>query len=187
MISLALSFLPSNAPELLHRLVAYWETKRGDRLMPAFDDIDPAEIPWALSRLYVLRVVPGGEFVYRLAGSEVERPYGRPLKGERISALYPPNSARVIQERWTRVATEPACCFTNTEHPSPHDTYIAAQRVTMPLGQDGKTADHILGIATFGSILLDEEPLVGGAVIRGVTWATLGPRHSSPDASAPGR
>ena len=173
MTSFADRFLPADAPESLRRMVNYWDARRGTRLMPSFEDIDPSYIPWALSSMYVLRVVQGGEFVYRLAGAEVERPYGRPLRDTSISDLYPPRSARVIQERWTRVAREPACCFTNTEHPSPGDTFIAAQRVTVPLGRNGWQADHILGIADFGRIRLDEEPLTDGAVIRNVVWANL--------------
>ncbi|MDF1792960.1 MAG: PAS domain-containing protein [Thalassobaculaceae bacterium] len=173
MSSFADRFLPAEAPDTLRRFVSYWNARRGTRLMPSFDDIDPTDIPWALSSLYVLRVVPGGEFVYRLAGADVERPYDRPLRGRSISDMYPPSSARVIQERWTRVAREPACCFTNTEHPSPRGTFIAAQRVTMPLGENGWKADHVLGIADFGRMLLDEEPLVEGAVIRDVVWANL--------------
>lgn len=178
--------LPADAPALLHRIVDFWDAKRGDRLMPSYDDIDPIDIPWALSRLYVLRVVAGGEFVYRLAGTEVERPYCRPLKGTRISDLYPPQSARVIQERWTRVAREPACCYTDTEHPSPHDTFVSAQRVTMPLGQDGQNADHVLGMAVVDRVRLDDRPLIGGAVIRGVTWANLATGEISAEAPAPG-
>ncbi len=173
MNDLAHRFLPDAAPSVLRPVVEYWDARRGSRLMPSFDDIDPLDIPWALSRLYILRVIDGGDFVYRLAGTEIERPYGHPLKGTRISDLYPADSARVIQARWNRVAAEPACCYTDTEHPSPHGTFVSAQRVTMPLSADGRTVDHILGVAMFGRMRLDDQPLVGGAVIRDVIWASL--------------
>lgn len=166
-------FLPPEAPELLRRVAEYWNARRGTRLMPSFDDLDPTGMPWALSRIYVLRVRTAEEFVYRLAGEEVARPYGRPLRGARISDLLPEASARMIQRRWSRVAREPACCYTNSEHPSTNGRFIAAQRLTMPLGSNGWKADHVLGVACSQSISLDAEPTIEGAIIRSVIWRNL--------------
>ena len=40
--------------------------------MPSFGEFDPVDVPWALSRLYVVRVIDGGaDFVYRLAGEAI--------------------------------------------------------------------------------------------------------------------
>jgi hypothetical protein len=161
------------APSLLRRFVAHWDGKRNGRRMPAFADIDPSEIPWALAHLYVLRASSTGDFIYRLAGSKVEEPYGRSLKGARISDLYPAASAAMIQQRWQRIVAEPAGCYTNTEHPSPNETFIAAHRVVLPLGEDGHSADHVIGIAEFGRMQLDDTPMTGGAVIREVSWLSL--------------
>ena len=76
-------------PPVLQDVFAYWLRLRGDRLMPRFADIDPVEIPKALSRLYILDVLPGGDFIYRLAGEDVSDRYGPSLKGKRISEIYP--------------------------------------------------------------------------------------------------
>ena len=46
--------LPETAPEDLRRLVAYWIALADGRTMPEFADLDPIEVPWALSRLFVL-------------------------------------------------------------------------------------------------------------------------------------
>ena len=142
--------------------------------MPAFEDIDPIDIPWALRNLYLLRALPGGDFVYRLAGEALTEQYGGTLKGKRISDLYVARSAQVIQERWQRVVAEPAGCYTDTDHPVDNDTFLAARRVTLPLGADGQAADHVIGIAVFDGIdRADDWKRERGALIRQVRWLQL--------------
>src|SRR3546814_12665218 len=79
--------LAADAPDELRRLVAYWIARAAGRPMPGLSDIDPVEIPWALSRVYVVRVVDGGaDFVYRLAGAALTRRYPGSLAGRRLTA-----------------------------------------------------------------------------------------------------
>lgn len=165
--------LGPDAPPLLRSVVDYWNAKRGTRRMPTFEDIDATEIPAALSSLYILEVTAAGEYTYRLAGTKVEEPYGRPLKGLSISDLFPPASAKIIQGRWNRVAHEPAACFTDTEHPSSRETFISAKRVVLPLGPDDGPADHVMGAAVFYRMKVEETPEINGAIIREVRWVAL--------------
>lgn len=167
-------FLRPDDPAPLQRFVTYWADRRQGRVMPSFDDIDPIDIPWALRNLYVLRVLPDGDFAYRLAGEALAERYGGTLKGKRISDLYVKSSATVIRGRWQRVVEEPAGCYTDTEHPLGTDKLLAAQRITLPLGADGRTADHVIGIAAFERIdPVKQTKLSDGAAIREVRWASL--------------
>src|SRR3546814_1952574 len=59
-------------PDLL-RLLGYWRSKRSGRAMPSRRDVDPTEIPWALSRIFLVDYSAQDGFRYRLAGSEIAR------------------------------------------------------------------------------------------------------------------
>src|SRR5690606_7328274 len=122
--------LAADAPDDLRRLVAYWIARAAGRPMPAFADIDPVEIPWALSRVYVVRVVDGGaDFVYRLAGEAINLRYPGSLAGRRITELMETRSAAAIVERWRRVIGGPAGCYVVSEHPTESGTRIRGRRV----------------------------------------------------------
>lgn len=142
-------FLRPADPPVLQDVFAYWLGLRGTRLMPRFSDIDPVEIPGALSRLYILDVLPGGDFIYRLAGEDVSERYGASLKGKRISEIYPNGDTEAIISRWQMVATEGVCCFTKTVHATARNKQIAACRLLLPLGEPDLPAQHVLGVLSF--------------------------------------
>ena len=76
--------------------------------MPSFGEFDPVDVPWALSRLYVVRVIDGGaDFVYRLAGEAINERHGLTLAGKRSSDLFPLEVTRQIFDRWRRITASP--------------------------------------------------------------------------------
>lgn len=182
-------FLPIDAwlnrgdPVLLHRFLAYWRDLRGERTMPSLDDFDPAAVPWAQANVFVLRLTPDGDFEYRMAGELVSDQYGRNLEGARIGDLFPPANAGIIRERWIQVATRPAGCYTDTEHPTSRETCIAARRITLPLGSDEGPADHVVGVAAFDRVSRDPLPGISRATIREVRWTSL---EAAPEPREPG-
>lgn len=80
--------VPLEQPRL-RQLLAYWQTKRGDRPFPARADIDPLELPFILGDLILFDVEPGTEyspprFRYRLFGSNIARRQGFDMTGKYI-------------------------------------------------------------------------------------------------------
>ncbi|WP_281684353.1 PAS domain-containing protein [Thalassobaculum salexigens] len=163
----------SDAPRAMHDFVKYWIDKRGEAWMPAFGDIDPVEIPWALSRIYVVDVLPDGDFVYRLAGEAVAERYDRTLKGTRISDLFSDRSADLILERWRRVASGPSAYYSYTQHASIRGPSVTARRVMLPLGGDGRTADRLLGFAVFDEDERSQDQFSNGLITKDVRWSDL--------------
>lgn len=87
-------------PELL-RLLDYWRSKRRGRPMPSRKDIDPTEIPWALSRVFLVDYSPQEGFRYRLAGAEIASAFGRAnMTGLVFSDFFSPANARFVEQRW---------------------------------------------------------------------------------------
>src|SRR3546814_16196999 len=71
-------------PDLL-RLLGYWRSKRSGRAMPSRRDVDPTEIPWALSRIFLVDYSAQDGFRCRLAGSEIASAFGPANKLGRAS------------------------------------------------------------------------------------------------------
>jgi|OM-RGC.v1.019208492 hypothetical protein len=165
--------LPDGAPNDLRRLVAYWIAKADGRPMPSFGEFDPVDVPWALSRLYVVRVIDGGaDFVYRLAGEAINERHGLTLAGKRSSDLFPLEVTRQIFDRWRRIISEPAACYTDSEHPTNAGWRIRGRRVVLPLGIGEGPADHVLGMTIFDSP--SEVPsAINDAGLSDVRWVRL--------------
>lgn len=166
--------LPADAPQDLRGLTAYWIAKAAGRRMPAFADIDPVEIPWALPRVYIVRVIDGGaDFVYRLAGESINMRYQGSLAGRRISDLMAPESAAAILGRWRRVISTPAAYYVDSEHPTASGSRIRGRRVVLPLAPPGGDADHILGMTVFEALNLAGAAPISGMREIDVRWVQL--------------
>lgn len=160
-------------PQRIREFVQYWMSKRGDGRMPAFTDIDPVEIPWALSQIYIVEAKADGDFVYRLAGEAIAQRYDRSLKGARISDLFAEQSSSKILERWRRVIDEPVGYYSFTSHPSKQGVTLRARRVLLPLGKDRITADHLVGFTVFEDIQNSRSLFSDGMITRDIRWADL--------------
>ncbi|MGD1879255.1 MAG: PAS domain-containing protein [Kiloniellaceae bacterium] len=112
----------------LRRLFAYWRSKRNGRPMPAKEDIDPIEISWALTRIFLMDYSPEDGFRYRLAGSEISTVFGRAnLKGLTFADILPPEGAAIVAERWNAMVAGPSVvCMKGL-------VYLAAERT--PIGE----------------------------------------------------
>lgn len=165
--------VPATAPAELRRFVAHWVTLAAGRRMPRFDDIDPADIPWALSRLFVLRAIDGGsDFIYRLAGEEIYARHGGRIVGKHVGELFQPAGVAAILERWRRVVTEPAACYTYAQHPTHDGQRLPGHRVILPVGPGDGPADHIVGMTVYGKS--EAIPVImANTEILDVRWASL--------------
>jgi len=93
----------------LQRLFDYWCDKRRGRGMPAMGDIDPIDIGWALSRIFLMDYEPEDGFRYRLAGGEVSKVYKRGnLKGLNLKDILQPERAEEVEQRWLPLVQEPS-------------------------------------------------------------------------------
>lgn len=110
------------AEPVLRRLADYWLSRRAGRLMPRRVDIDPLDMPWALSQVFLVdcfsdagRGADGGRwrYRYRLAGEEVEKVFrtssGRhSLRGAWLDEILLPEHLVPVMARW-RPLPEDGC------------------------------------------------------------------------------
>ena len=122
-----------SSPDLL-RLFDYWRGKRQGRPMPARRDIDPLEIGWALSRIYLMDYDPKEGFTYRLAGTEVASVFGRSnLKGLNLRDVVKPGRWTLIEGAWMQAVDGPSVvCMTGMVYYGVDRTSVG-ERLLMPL------------------------------------------------------
>lgn len=133
----------------LQRLFEYWRAKRQGRRMPSMRDIDPIEISWALSRIFLIDYTPSDGFVYRLAGEEVASAFGHSnLKGLRLEDVVTRPERQVAVEGAWRRAVEAQCVISMKGM-----VYYGANRMAMgerlvlPLTNDmGDSVTTLLGM-----------------------------------------
>lgn len=116
--------------------------------MPSRDDIDPLEIGWALSRIFLVDYTPASGFVYRLAGSEVAGVFGHGnLKGLQPSDFLPSDRAAVIEAALLRVVEEPALMVMRGMVYLRADRLPMGERIFLPLAdRNSDRANGVLGM-----------------------------------------
>jgi hypothetical protein len=123
-------------PDLL-RLLDYWRSKRRGRPMPSRKDIDPTEIPWALSRVLLVDYSPQDGFRYRLAGADVATAFGRGnMKGLVFSDFFSPERARSVEERWLPIVRDRCIAVMTGMIYFAADRTSIGERVLLPLADD---------------------------------------------------
>jgi hypothetical protein len=70
------------------RVFHYWNQRRGQRLAPYREDVEPGPIARALSDTFILAAEPGAEHRFRLAGTRVCALFSRELKGAAFLELW---------------------------------------------------------------------------------------------------
>jgi hypothetical protein len=139
--------------EPLRVLARQWEAARGNRRLPAFRDIDPVEIGRHLRYVWAWKYDRASNgFTGRLAGEEIDRAFGKSLRGMVMTEFYTPDVYAVVFPRHHRVVTEPAF-FHGTGMVFARMGYtMGGERIGLPLSEDGETGDGIIG-GTFYSAL----------------------------------
>jgi hypothetical protein len=156
------AFFDAIQSEPLRVLARQWSVARGARLMPAFRDIDPAEIGRPLRYVWSWKYDRDSDaFTGRLAGEEIDRAFGKSLRGMKMTEFYTPDVYAVVFPRHRRVVTEPAF-FHGTGMVFARMGYtMGGERIGLPLSEDGEIGDGIIG-GTFYSALPhpeEERPL----------------------------
>lgn len=138
--------------ERLLEVVDYWELVRGDRMMPKRDDIDPLRMsPHLLPHLELIDVdwQPNIRFRWRLIGTHVTTAVARDCTGKSFEELYLGKDFEQVSAPFAWVANNAqplrwygTSGFIGKEWQSYEGIYL-------PLSDDGKTVDMILGAVQY--------------------------------------
>jgi hypothetical protein len=108
----AAAFIDQPRDPGLAMLYAYWQQKRGDRLMPARADIDPADFRKLLPFVVLYNVEGlGGLYTFRLVGGAVVQFVGRNFTGMPAGSEMEPTAAAAMTRLLDLVVTSRAPKF----------------------------------------------------------------------------
>ena len=143
------NFLTSNGRGLsiveesnLQRIASYWMSKRADRPMPERGDIDPTEIPWALSRLFIADYERDADvYRYRLAGNEIEAVFRKflghsSMRGATFQDILPPDNAALVVNRWRPLDQRGDIVYMRGLVYLAAESAAVGARLLLPLGAD---------------------------------------------------
>jgi hypothetical protein len=136
---------------VLGTVLAYWDQKRGTRLMPRKRDIDPVEIPPRLIRnLQIIDVIDAGEqFRYRLVGTASVEAYGSDYTGKHPEDMFSDDRPQRIKRVYRAVCESKIPMFCQNKYLTPTDVELQALRIYMPLSDDGVQVSYIFGVLRF--------------------------------------
>lgn len=138
------------ADPVLSEALAYWEAVRGTRLMPQRRDIDPSALRRILPHIQITEVIDGGSrFRYRLVGTAIVEAFGAEFTGKYVDELVTGERDAFVHAcyRAVREARRPA--VVRSKYVTTKDIDLTANRVLMPLSEDGSEVHQILGALTF--------------------------------------
>jgi len=148
----------------LKAVFSHWLDARGDRLMPAWRDIDAAAIGKYLPMVWAWRYdFALSTFIGRLAGEEILAVLGKEIRGRPLDQCFPANAAQLVHDRYKAVITGPQIMHTTGHVHMKTGRHGVGERVVLPLSADGVTGDGVLG-ATEYRLHFGDAKRVGAAI-----------------------
>jgi hypothetical protein len=135
----------TSMPKAFVDFKAYWDCKRGDRLMPARADIDPLDLREHLGWILITEVV--GEtrrLRYRLVGSEITKRLGRDSTNKYLDELYLAADHDRIASSFHQVVTSRHPMRMMGEVLLCRQTWLSFEVLDLPLSQNGVDVNMIL-------------------------------------------
>ena len=153
------AFYAAIESEDLRVLARHWEAVRGRRRMPAWRNIDPVEIGRSLRYIWSWKYDRTSDaFIGRLAGEEIDRAFGKSLRGMRMEDFYTPEIYHLAFPRHRRVVNEPGFMRGKGMVFVRLGLSAIGERIVLPLSEDGEEADGIIGGTYYRPV---PEPLAG--------------------------
>lgn len=136
---------------ILREALAYWNEKRGARAMPTRRDIDAAEVPkHLLPHLQLIEVVDGGErFYFRLVGTAIVEAFGSEFTGKYADEIVRAGRIAYFHQWYRKVIETQRPVLIRSRYLTSKSIDMIANRLLMPLSQDGEQVNMILGALTF--------------------------------------
>ena len=116
---------------------AYWQSLRGNRLVPLRSEVDPRGIESALDFAFIVERVTAGVIRFRLAGSQLNEMMGMDVRGMPITSFFGTQSRAQVLEAIEGVFNGPEVVEFQVESPEgAGKPALAGQMILMPLKSD---------------------------------------------------
>ncbi len=130
----------------LERVEAYWEEKRGNRLVPARSDIAPKGLEGALSNAFILERISTGLARFRISGSHLNDLIGLDVRGMPLSAVFDPAARDMLADAIAAVFDEPSAIrFEVSSKGGFGRKSLSGSMILLPLRSDLGEVSRVLG------------------------------------------
>lgn len=121
---------------VLQQLQAYWDTRRGGRLYPPREDIDPLDLRFIIGSLLLVDIEPEPlRFRYRLFGTDVAQRQGFDMTGKYLEQHPWQELAAMARQTYVDVMGSGAPALIE-RHGLIDEQYMHHQSLVLPLGHD---------------------------------------------------
>jgi hypothetical protein len=137
---------------ILARVLAYWTDKRHGRTMPRRRDIDPIDLRELLPHIQLIDVVNSGaraRYRYRLVGTSLVTAFGKEYTGKYLDELFTGERLRMAETVFGKVREERQPVFLRNRYSTTKDVEMVANRLYLPLSEDDRDVNVIMGTLTF--------------------------------------
>jgi hypothetical protein len=156
------SFQERLRADTLKTLYAYWQDLRGDRPAPARADIDPSAIPKILPHIGLFDVEHDPRrYRIRLMGTRIVSWYGCDLTGRYLDEIDFGDAERFTFAILDQVVDHMAPAHMSGEYTKQDGRRIRYERLYLPLSEDGRTVNMLLGAAVR---LPPDAPILGDSL-----------------------
>ena len=134
----------------LSKALAYWNMKRGTRLMPQKADIVPGEIKPILPNILLADVMENGtRFRCRLVGTGIVNAYGANITGKYVGETLPNIDDDFTLDLYRTSYRERLPVFSRGTYVAPTESSLVVNRLLLPLSDDDRLANVIMAVLTF--------------------------------------
>jgi hypothetical protein len=135
---------------VLRALADDWNQARGTRRMPSWKDIQPASTAPYLGCMWGFdQDASSGEFIGRLAGSQILQSFCKNFLGTPLRDLHQGHVFKVAHDSLTRVVSEPGCCRFSGRLFRISGKLFRGERLLLPIGADPSRPDGVLGASSY--------------------------------------
>ena len=151
----AIVFRDTIKSEPLVRLYDYWLSKSEQGNLPSRGRIDPLDVPELLPIIFLVDVLWTGDvpdFRFRLVGSKITEVVGADPTGRAFSSFYDEVNLGPMTELYGQVALQGEPFVNNSSAPFSNKDFVKLARLLLPLSEDGKRVDMIMGALFFENV-----------------------------------
>jgi hypothetical protein len=118
--------------------------------MPARRDIDPTDLPRVLPYVQLIEPVPPDRFRYRLVGTSIVQTFGHDYTGRFLDELsLGTERINFFASKLGMVRDKGCPMFVRTQYVSAKGAHFMANRLYVPLSENDRDVNMILGSLTF--------------------------------------
>jgi len=158
------------SPALL-AVAQHWSEARGKKRMPSWTDLSSSTLLANDKRLWCYAYDPKtGHFTGRLSGGRTAKWVGSDVYGVHLKDLHAPANYEEVLQLLTKIVVRPLASRTSGRLFTVDSYIVSGERIALPLAEDGRTGDGILGASDY-----EPPPLLGSLKLihENVEWYAI--------------